>query len=241
MSIKLNDKIPEKGFNYNGQLPRDIEYNHSGLFKNFATNESGYGFSNFRVSEEVNSKQQVNSHLGAVVERDNPAETYDFPRANNFLFKDHYDDYQLINKDKGKKKNYIDVMKTFHEINPTMVAFFSEENINHIQKLMKAMIKKMENVIISDQSEEQIVMIMRGVYMNAAYLNCTYTGKKLHEQICTLNKDVMDRLVPLIIVGIRNYLGYAKDQSTNPYTVDRQVYINRKGTNVIRGFSDNII
>ena len=35
--VKLNDKIVERGFNKIGQLPRDIEYNHSTIFKEFKT------------------------------------------------------------------------------------------------------------------------------------------------------------------------------------------------------------
>ncbi len=242
MSIKINTKLEEKGFNKIGCLPRDIEYNHSDTFKNFKTDKSGFGFSNLRVNEDVNKLQQNKSYIAPVIERNNPNNVYDFERSNNFLFRDHYDDYKMIDKKDKRPKNFLTIIRDFHEINPTMEAFFSEENLQHIQTLIKKIIKHSEKVDISDQSEEQILMVMRSVYMNATSLDCTLKGEQFHKQICFLNKDVINLVVPKIIVGIRAYLGYSKDISTNPYTVDRPKYINNAGLkNGQRGFSDNII
>jgi len=235
--------IVEKGFNKIGKLPRDIDYKYSPVFKNISTDKSGYGFTNFRVNDNVRTLQQVSEHIGPIIERDNPVETYDYMRNFNFFFNDHYKDYKMISKDEKKEANFIDIIKDFHEINPVMLAFFSKTNVDHIQKLLKAMIIQIEgpNVKISDQSEEQILMIMRSSYMNATYLDFKLKGNEFVKQISSLNKDVLDILVPRVIVGIRQYLGYAKDRSTNPYTIDRPSFQSTSGIKNFGGFADKII
>lgn len=246
--MKINDKINTSGSGINkiGNLPRDIEYNQSTIFKNFSSNNSGFGFSNFRINDDVRKVQQNDEYIGPVIERDNPAESYDYKRNDNLFFKDRYNDYEMISKEPNEtnnanNSNYIDIIKGFHEINPTMIAFFSKENIDHIQKIIISMIYKSEKIKISNQNEEQLLMIMRAKYMNATYLNCDLKGKEFHKQICSLNKDVIDEVIPRIIVGIKTYLGFVKDKSTNPHTIDRPEYINKSGENLRKGFSDFII
>ena len=227
-----------------GDLPRDIEYKYSPIFKNFDQGKSGFGFSNFRVNDNVRTVQQPEGHLSPVIERDNPVAMYDYMRNNNFLFEIHHKDLPLIDKSKKDAKNYLDSFKTINEINPLMIAFCSPKNIEYLKQLMKFFVYKMEGYTISaeSQSEEQLVMVMRYCYMKATGLLYGATGKKLHEQICALNRDVLYEVVPILIVSIKEYLGYAKDRSTNPYTVDRQINVSNAGMkNPGVGFADNII
>lgn len=237
MNTPNTQSIPKSPMNVN--MPRDIEYNNSTIFKNFSYNKNGIGFSNFRLNDDIRKVQQNDGFIEPKIDRDNPVSSIYYQRNDNLLFIDKYDDRKLISSNNKGKKNYIDVIKTYQEVNPVMIAFFSEENINHIQSLIKAMILKSENVKISDQSEEQIVMIMRAKYMNATYLD--FQPNNLKKMICTLNKDVLDEIIPIIIVSIKSHLGYIKDRSTNPYTIDRAMYVNKSGENLMRGFSDLII
>ena len=228
-----------------GDQPRDIEYKYSPIFKNFDQAKSGFGFSNFRVNDNVRVVQQPDGHLSPVIERDNPVAMYEYMRNNNFLFEVHHKDLPLIDKDKkSDAKNYLDLFKTINEVNPLMIAFISPKNIEYLKKLMKFFVYKMEGYTISadSQSEEQLVMIMRYCYMKATGLIYNATGQKLHEQICSLNRDVLYEAVPILIVSIKEYLAYAKDRSTNPYTIDRPVNVSNAGMkNPAVGFADNII
>lgn len=237
--VKLQDINKEQNFNSVGTLPRDIEYRNSTISANFkGPRPSGFGFSNFQVSDNTrtlmqNSKDVVNPKI----DRSNYFSNYVFGRSDDLLFADHYSDTK---KNKGNR-NYIDLIKTFHEVNPTMIHFFSPKNIDHIHKLIIQMIKHILNVNISEQDEGQIVTIMIYKYKNATYLNPNLKGKELHDQICTLNKDVLDVVVPLVINGIRQYLGYVRDKSGRPETIILPENVNKKGTNLVGGFADHII
>jgi len=214
----------------------DIEYNGSPVWHNFNKPTSGFGFSNFQVSGEL---EQVKSYLPPSVQYDNPVSEFDYGRNKNFFFVDHYSDYKFKETDR-KDYNYADTLKTFHEINPLMFAFLSKKNIEHIQHLIKSFIWYLYKTTISDQKEEDLVAIMRSVYINA-FNDPKATGEKLMNQVCTLNKDTLDIAVPIIAVNIQAHLSYVKDASTNPYTVDLPRNVSVKGLKNFNGYDTNII
>lgn len=217
-------------------VPSDIEYNRSNVFYSIASNKSGFGFSNFRKNGEL---EQVNEYQAPVIKYDNPVAEFDFARNSNFLFKDHYPDYQLSGK--KEKNNYYDTLKTFQEVNPLIYAFLSQENIDHMQKLIVFMIKKIYNYDISPQSETDVVAAMRATYILSRNNYPMARGKDLILQVCRLNKDTLDKIIPLIAVGIQDYLSYVRDKSTNPYTIDRPKSASVAGLKNHNGFDTNII
>ena len=225
---------------------KDIEYNGSNLFYTFkGQNKNGFGFSNFRQNNETNQVNQevnqVNEYTGPKLIYDNPVSEFDYKRNSNFFFKDHYADYKSTGT--NKNDNYYDIMKTFQELNPLIYSFFSKKNIDHLKNLLALFVKKIHNYTISpdSQSEQDIVATMRSVYISSKNNYPMAKGNDLINQVCKLNMDTLDKLVPIVSIGVQEYLCYARDKSTNPYTIDRAKSTSVAGLKNHRGFDYNII
>lgn len=216
---------------------KDIEYNRSKCFYAIKTPESGFGFSNFRKNTNL---EQVKEYQSPVIRYDNPVSEFDFARNSNFYFKDHYPDYNLTDT-KKKNKNYYDTLKTFQELNPLIYAFLSQENIDHLQSLISLYIKKLYNYDIGPSKEIELVAVMRAIYITSKNNYPMAKGDDLIKQVCRLNKDVIDKVIPLIVVNIQSYLSFARDKSTNPYTIDRPISASVSGLKNFNGFDKNII
>ena len=215
----------------------DIEYKNSDIYNNFSKPSNGFGFSNFQVNNSTYENSQL---LEPTTQYDNPVSSYDHGRKKEFFFRDKFPEYKMTDTS-SKKNKYYDVLKTQQELNPLIYAFLSQKNIDYVQQLIICIIKKLYNYDISPQNEIELVNIMRAVYLQSKNNNPMAKGDDLIMQVCKLNKDTIDQVVPIIADNIQSYLCYVRDKSTNPYTVNHPVNVSTKGFKNLNGFDKLIV
>ena len=114
-------------------------------FEHFAQPNTGFGVSNFRVDEslpETINRTTTDFQLENVHQYTNPIAGFEYNRHANFLFREHYGDYKMIDQQPVPDDYiYLDIIKNFQERNPLMDFFFSKKNLDHIQHLIIKMVK----------------------------------------------------------------------------------------------------
>jgi hypothetical protein len=119
-----------------------------------------------------------------------------------------------------------DMIRGNWEPNALNQTFFSPQNVQIIQNLIRKRIYDDTQQIIDPQSTDELLIVMRSMYL-------TYgrnEPEKIKEQIEELNKRVADWTVPRIIGEISMYLTYRKDASTMPVPLSHPVNISGAGT-----------
>lgn len=109
--------------------------------------------------------------------------------------------------------------------------FFSINNIEKIQlSIIMKVYKDSDNRFqINKQSEQELLIIMRSIYLQ--YSKNLNTNIK--EQINELNKLVVDWSVENIISNIEQYISYKKVCSTLPMPLERAQLPTQKGTKTL--------
>jgi len=223
-----------------------INYQNNPLLTNFMQSDNGFGISNFRVDPKIPptiNRATTDFLLEDVHQYTNPISEYENRRHSNFLFTEHYKDYHLIDQqDVSNDYIYWDIIKTFQERNPLMDFFFSKKNLDHIQNLIIKMVDTQSNSLykITRQSDPELLTVMRSIYIKTP-TNPYSTGADFKKDICTLNKNVLDWVVPRVLVNIQQYLGYVRDQSNNIRPIDRPEWMSGAGMRINRGFDVTFI
>jgi len=102
--------------------------------------------------------------------------------------------------------------------------FFSNENKSALQKMMKYEVyTQYNNTIISDQSEEQLFIIMRSMLLQYGNL----LNPNVLEEVKTLNKYVLDFAVDRIISELIQYTGYINKIDNTPQLMQLPDYVNK--------------
>lgn len=114
---------------------------------------------------------------------------------------------------------------------PLASAFFSASNINIIQDTLRVIIKEKTGYAIGRQSDEQVAIVMRGMY--ALYAN---HGNHVDAELKRLNAIVLAQLTPMVGTGISQYLGYVRDASQMHTPLDRPKNMSIKGNNTFELF-----
>src|SRR5258706_16341263 len=100
----------------------------------FKQPETGFGLSNFRIEPtlpETINRMSTDFQLEDVQQYSNPIAEYEYQRHANFLFREHYNDYRLIDEEKVPQNHiYLDSIKSIQERNPLMDFFFSKKNLD---------------------------------------------------------------------------------------------------------------
>ena len=189
------------------------------------------------------SRTTTDFQLESVNQYTNPISEYEARRHSNFLFNEHYGDYHLMDQ-QPVPDDYIywDIIKTFQERNPLMDFFFSKKNLDHLQYLTIQMVKYQSDgkYNISRQSDPELLVVMRSIYIKTP-TNPLSTGEAFKQDICTLNKNVLDWVVPRILVNVQQYLGYVRDQGNNPLQMRRPEFMSDTGNRINRGFDVTFI
>ena len=116
-----------------------------------------------------------------------------------------YDLFQETNK----QTNFSESMKGI--IEPTILSgvFFSRKNIDNLHTKIKVGIKRILNYDINNQSEEEIQIIMRSIYLQFS----KNTDCDIQKQVADLNKEVLNYCISNIYTNIKQYLGYIRNLS----------------------------
>tara|TARA_B110001469_G_C9620267_1_gene309081 strand:+ start:202 stop:624 length:423 start_codon:yes stop_codon:yes gene_type:complete len=102
--------------------------------------------------------------------------------------------------------------------------FFSDNNKSALQKMMKYQVyTQFNNTIISDQSEEQLFIIMRSMLLQYGNL----LNPDVIQEVKSLNKYVLDFAVNRIISELIQYTGYINDIDSTPQLMPLPDYVNK--------------
>ena len=123
--------------------------------------------------------------------------------------------------------------------------FFSRQNVNNLQKLLKFKVYKESEQVIDTQSNTELLIVMRSIFLEyhqhprlivpempedvkQIYL------KQYTAEVARLNELVVEEQVPKIINSIKQYYTYLYDASrTNPI-MDRPEQVSIKGQRQLR-------
>ena len=104
--------------------------------------------------------------------------------------------------------------------------FFSDVNIDAIQKMIRYNVYKQTDNIISNQPEHILYIIMRSVLLQ--YGNFRIASDNLLDEIRKLNQKVVDYCSENISSNVLQYIGYINDIEQLPIPMDRPVYHNKQ-------------
>jgi hypothetical protein len=130
--------------------------------------------------------------------------------------------------------------------------FFSEENINNIQKILKNAVFREINYSIGNQSNTEILKAMREVYITYANEpiiidNSMTTDMKVGiykqnmSQIHRLNTILINEVLPQICREIISYMIYLDDISKVNYKNFNPVFVSSKGTQEYRSATQALV
>jgi len=116
-----------------------------------------------------------------------------------------------------KKQGFKESLEGIIQSSILSEVFFSRKNINNIQNniIEKVFKGSNSNYLIDKQSEKELQIIMRSIYLQNALNNDT----EIQLQIKNLNNLVYDYCVPNILVNATQYIGYLKDIDTVPKSI----------------------
>ena len=109
---------------------------------------------------------------------------------------------------------------------PVSNMFFSKDNMQILQNGIRYSIYTQTNEIIDNQSDIELNLIMRSIYLQYSK-NIPYN---VVEQVKELNSRVLDYVVPRIYIEIKQYINYTNDISKLPIPLERSKYDSMAGT-----------
>lgn len=101
--------------------------------------------------------------------------------------------------------------------------FFSEKNVDAIQKKLIDTVKQKTGHVIGRQTDREVVGIMTGVFQGYS-VNAGGAA-----EIKRLNAIVLEILVDQCVAGVKGYLAYVKDASSMPEPLSRGTFASIKG------------
>jgi len=115
-----------------------------------------------------------------------------------------------------------------YEGNPLQFMFFSKENIDHLQKLLRyhVYIQSDKKHIISKQDHNQLLIIMKSIYLQHGQNN----PDNIKSQVKRLNAFILEYAIPNILLNIEQNKVYKQNVSKLPEPMSLPVYISNAGT-----------
>lgn len=110
--------------------------------------------------------------------------------------------------------------------------FFSPQNIENIQKLIRYSVYTKSKDLIPRQSETELKIVMKSNYLQ--YGRVPVNLEDYPGRIQELNDRVARAVVPGIISSVQQYKGYLIDASKAPDFLDRPVNASNTGTKELR-------
>jgi hypothetical protein len=118
--------------------------------------------------------------------------------------------------------------KTMYGSNLFSSVFFSSQNVENLQKLIRFAVYKETNEIIDNQSENELLIIMRSIFltypnfppefkrgMSLERLN--HIKSEYQKEVNRLNEIIVNETVPDIVSQIKQYKDYLRDSSRVSY------------------------
>ena len=116
------------------------------------------------------------------------------------------------------------------EVDPVTELFFSQENMNRIQKLIKQDVKLRTNGqyrLEVDQDEADLLIGMRAVFFDM--YGARFLPFKIKHQVKELNRKVVNYLVPNMVSEMKQEYGYIKEINKPLEPIDRPINVSSAG------------
>jgi hypothetical protein len=117
-------------------------------------------------------------------------------------------------------------IKNIHSESRVSNLFFSKENMDILQDGIRFVVFKKTKEVISKQSEPELQVIMRSIYLQYA----KNLNTNIIEQVKDLNSKVLDYTVSYIANQIHNYKIYTNDITNMPIPLERSKNMSSAGT-----------
>ena len=110
--------------------------------------------------------------------------------------------------------------------------FFNDKNLQIIQNAIRHNIwlKTNKQFVIGNQSETQLEIIMRSIYLQ--YSKNQETNIK--EQILKLNELVLLHSIPNVLSNIKQYLTYKQDLTSGPMLMEHPKNVSSAGSKTLK-------
>lgn len=118
-------------------------------------------------------------------------------------------------------------VKDIFEESPVSNIFFSQGNVENIQKLIRYRVNKETGKVIDRQSNNNLVIIMRSIFLQYGDASLT-TKEALIKEIRNLNDRVANFSVDRIVSQLGQHDTYLKDISSMPRPLDHPKYDNKR-------------
>lgn len=115
------------------------------------------------------------------------------------------------------------------------LTFFGHKNMKKLQELLRREIyyRSDKKFIIEDQSEDDLLVAMRAVYLQYA-VNLPY---QIDDQVNKLNYMTVDYVAPDCLSAIKQFYAYIRDISSPIQPIDRPINVSKKGTRTLPSVS----
>lgn len=146
-------------------------------------------------------------------------------------------DLKMINDNGKAMKNFqVEALYGIQETTQLNQLFFSKANMNEIQAGIRynVYIKTDKKHIIDKQSEVELEIIMRSIYLQ----HSPNLQNNIKEQIRYLNQLVVDWCVETIIPEVYQYYGYLKEIEFMPIPIDLPLNLSSKGSRTLRSVTN---
>jgi hypothetical protein len=142
-------------------------------------------------------------------------------------------DFTMIDHSNERMNNFqVEALYGIQETSALNQLFFSKKNMDIIQNMIRynVFIKSESRFVIDKQSDIELEIVMRGIYLQ--YSPNLQTNIK--EQLEYLDKLVTDYAVAQIIPEVEQYFGYMKEIEYMPEPIDLPVNLSSKGARSLR-------
>ena len=119
--------------------------------------------------------------------------------------------------------------------NELITSFFSDSNLQSVQKKLRNEVKKRTNLSIDNQSCDEIYQVM--LYVYRTYGRNVQT--KIQAEVSYLNDIVVHTITPDVVSNVLQYVNYIKDISQQPIPMDHGRSTSIKGENSLQ-LPDNL-
>lgn len=120
--------------------------------------------------------------------------------------------------------------------------FFSAKNIKSVQNMVRLTVHKFSKFIIGSQSNEELLIVMRSIYLqyarNPVISNPQKEKEKIQKEIFRLNQIVVNEVVPNIVSETQQYIHYLRDISQVAIPIERSTNDSVKGTKGMRDIGE---
>ena len=119
------------------------------------------------------------------------------------------------------------LMYTNSQPTPLLETFFSDTNIQNVQKKLKNTVKKFTNLSIDNQSCDELYQVMLYVYRTFGRNVTT----DINNEVVYLNDIVVREISPSVVSNVLQYVNYIKDISKTPTVMEHGKSTHVKGEN----------